>query len=978
MKFSIPKKILFLAVSLGTSLFCRAQSAAWTDVPLPEITGISVKQDDLKTVLVQFTMETSKTGADKGEAVMTSSSGSNTVKTIGKTRRSEKKVEFEMKDSGTYTFTVSAMRNGENKKHTSHSVSFTYTYPLENPVISLLNLGDGSVSVKWNAVHEAESYEISYTAADGKTQTVPAGNKTEYVLTGLKAGNYSDISVAAVRKNEKAASAAQHKLVRSEKEREWNFAWFGQSAAADRNKIEILDSNNLKFTLKSCTFNQADGAIIDKGGKFTNYHDGISFYYTVINPQTENFELTATVHVDYINPTADGQEGFGLLAMDSLGQNGVNSVNHYTNSAGLLSWKYTTHVNGAKKEIKDGLGARFVSNITSDVLAMGDSGIAENGVVAANAFNYDNANTVRTGDTFRITLKKTNTGYHAIYIPADLAEGIPTEYIMYGPEKLCQLDKNHIYVGFAVARGTNATFSDIDFKVSDPKKDPPAQEEPPELIPLTTVVDCPSSYYTRDYPFVYRANANGSITVATAAGEKLISDASVKADADFTKTIKLPKSINDLIITFKPEDGFKPQPKQVIAQYNSILGKYEQNYKAVTSYATVIIRTYKGSTIYASPNGSIFGKGTAEKPVDLLSAISYVSPGQTIVLSEGTYHIDNSKGLIIERGNSGTSNAYKTLTVQDKKRAVLDFSASKGGMQIWGDYWTIKNIDVTKTADNIKGIQVAGNYNVLDQVNAYYNGDTGIQISGQGFETFEKWPHDNLILNCTSYGNCDSAQNNADGFAAKLTCGNGNVFRGCISYGNIDDGWDLFAKIESGPIGTVLIENCLAYKNGSLPDGSGKGDGNGFKLGGDGIAVAHILRNSISYSNGMSGITSNSNPALILENVTSFGNGSSNIALYGKGSGSPRLFKATGVLSIEGTSSDNIREMPELLTDSTYFCNGSNGVNKSGSTLKAEDAFVSTDAKSIIPGRKADGSIDMKTLLELTSKVPSNIGANLK
>ncbi|MCD8188208.1 MAG: hypothetical protein LUD57_06325 [Ruminococcus sp.] len=32
---------------------------------------------------------------------------------------------------------------------------------------------------------------------------------------------------------------------------------------------------------------------------------------------------------------------------------------------------------------------------------------------------------------------------------------------------------------------------------------------------------------------------------------------------------------------------------------------------------------------------------------------------------------------------------------------------------------------------------------------------------------------------------------NADGFAAKLTCGEGNVFDGCMSYNNSDDGWDL-------------------------------------------------------------------------------------------------------------------------------------------------------------------------------------------
>ena len=65
------------------------------------------------------------------------------------------------------------------------------------------------------------------------------------------------------------------------------------------------------------------------------------------------------------------------------------------------------------------------------------------------------------------------------------------------------------------------------------------------------------------------------------------------------------------------------------------------------------------------------------------------------------------------------------------------------------------------------------------------------------------WPSDNLILNCTSYNNCDEAMEDADGFAAKLTCGEGNVFRGCIAAYNADDGWDLFAKIATGKIGAV-------------------------------------------------------------------------------------------------------------------------------------------------------------------------------
>ena len=116
---------------------------------------------------------------------------------------------------------------------------------------------------------------------------------------------------------------------------------------------------------------------------------------------------------------------------------------------------------------------------------------------------------------------------------------------------------------------------------------------------------------------------------------------------------------------------------------------------------------------------------------------------------------------------------------------------------------------------------------------------------------------------------------NADGFAAKLGVGDGNVFRGCISHHHADDGWDLFNKIEEGANGVVTIENSIAYNNG-MPPGivNAVGSiGNGFKLGGEGYPVAHIVRNNLSFDNNMDGFTDNFNPgALVMDGNVSFNN----------------------------------------------------------------------------------------------------------
>ncbi len=963
--------ILMLSLlSLSLIIFTQEGRKPWKQVALPVILSIEPDASTPGKIIVSFSFDIGTDGADKATIDMLDSKGKViTAKLMGRSTKDIKTIEFLASDSGTYSFRVTGSRTNESDTKISKIKQYVYSFPILAPSVSARNIGDGKLLVKWEAVHEAESYAVSCKEEkNGKEVSTLEIKDTKCEISGLTVRQKYTITVTAIRGKEKATSPVYGKTVKAEKEREWTFTWFGQSSKADINTIEMIDADNFVFKLNSCSFT-ADGTTEQKGGKFTAFHDGISYYYTVIDPEKENFELTATFTIDYINPTADGQEGFGLLAMDSLGAHGVNMVNHYTNSAGIIATKYEATIDGVKKTCKDTLGARFVSGITQEVLAMGDSGIAKYGSSIPRAFSYEQSNLIVKGKSYIITLKKSNTGFHAILrsgpekTPGFKEGDIVGEFIMYDINKLLQLDKDHIYVGFAVARGCNATVSNVSMKITDPKTDPPGQSEPPELVPLEFKVDSPSSYSLSKYPFVFNSNADGRLTVKNKKGGILVENQEIKAFKDFTKEFSLNKGDNEYLVSFTPDKGFKPGPKKALDSYNE-----------ASIIHTVTYNTISGKEVFVSNEGLSFpnGKGTKEKPFDLNTAIQYIKPGQVIVLLGGNYKVFRVR---IPRGNDGTAAERKFLGAAPGERVILDFSNSTSGMEIWGNYWTIENIEVCNTIGNVKGIQVGGNNNILVNIKTYNCGDTGLQISGTSKETIEKWPKNNLILNCTSYNNCDPAQNNADGFAAKLTSGEGNVFRGCIAYSNIDDGWDLFSKIESGPIGAVLIENCIAYKNGSRLDGSGNGDGNGFKLGGDGITVPHIIRNCIAFNNGTSGITSNSDPAIIVENCTSFGNKQSNIALYGKGSGE-RLFKAKNNISMKGGSGDLYKEMPELASPNNYFWNGAKSLNSEGKELGA-DIFVSIDM-SIIPGRKSDGSIDMKGLLILNEKAPKGIGANLK
>ena len=277
----------------------------------------------------------------------------------------------------------------------------------------------------------------------------------------------------------------------------------------------------------------------------------------------------------------------------------------------------------------------------------------------------------------------------------------------------------------------------------------------------------------------------------------------------------------------------------------------------------------------------------------------------------------------------------------------------------------------------------------------YKNGNTGLQISRyKSTDNWEDWPSHNLMLNCTSYLNADAGYEDADGFAAKLTVADGNVFDGCIAAYNADDGWDLFAKVETGAIGQVVIQNCVAFKNGYVLDENGQevdaGNGNGFKMGGSSISGHHILRNSVSFGNKAKGIDSNSCPDIEAYSSTSYNNESFNVAFY-TNDAKNTAFIAKGILSFKDSSNAAGQTVAEQFkpkgTQETsayenamnYYWRGENSTNSEGIAATAE-WFQNMDMNSAIHGgirRNTDGTINMNGFLAVTSAVPSGVGARM-
>ncbi|MEU0947868.1 carbohydrate-binding protein [Streptomyces canus] len=292
------------------------------------------------------------------------------------------------------------------------------------------------------------------------------------------------------------------------------------------------------------------------------------------------------------------------------------------------------------------------------------------------------------------------------------------------------------------------------------------------------------------------------------------------------------------------------------------------------------------SALYVSPSGTDSAAGTVTAPTTLTSAISRIAAGGTIYLRGGTYAYSST--VTIPAGNNGTSAARTTLSAYPGETPVLNFSAqsessSNRGIQLNADYWKLYGLVVERAGDN--GIYVGGSNNVVERTVTRFNRDTGLQLGRIASTTpSSAWPANNLILSAESHDNADSDGEDADGFAAKLTTGTGNVFRYAVSHHNIDDGWDLYTKTDTGAIGPVTVEYSLSYDNGTLSDGSqaGNGDRNGYKLGGDDIAVNHVVRHSIAYANGKHGFTWNSNPGtMTVSNNVSIDNTERNFTFDG-------------------------------------------------------------------------------------------------
>ncbi|MCL2805195.1 MAG: hypothetical protein FWD26_04575 [Treponema sp.] len=566
---------------------------------------------------------------------------------------------------------------------------------------------------------------------------------------------------------------------------------------------------------------------------------------------------------------------------------------------------------------------------------------------------------------------------------------------------LKSVNQENYYVGFFAARDAVVWVNNIRYWEADIEDCDPEDPIVPSQIDATMEILTPQIYTGNNYLHI-KTNVPGHLVVTQDFQQipnSVIQNSWIRADTGsavehnlFVIPILPPKDGDNIFsLTFYPN---KNLPDSIA--YSTYEGVVLKSTETINRTFVINKKVYHGGTepIYVSNEGLSRNSGTRENPMDLQTAILYVQPGQEIIMLDGVYMLQQT--IVIPRYNDGRFGALKTLRAENRDKVALDwkwkqdpannrppFEPMRGrAFHVMGNYWKLEGFHIRNSPGDIKGMEIGGSNNIISWIIAYSNGDSGIQIAGMSNEPTRYWPSNNRVEYCESFNNRDPADTNADAFTAKLTVGKDNVFYRCIGHSNVDDCWDLFAKRETGPIGAVTIEECVAYHAGIMsvrqPNGTwiiryfgneignNTASRNGFKLGGEGISVKHTAINSISFRNDGSAFTSNSNPSMIVRNSISIGPSGGDLQRIDIRANSGDVadgFEVNCIAGNPGADRDRDIGFPNNITRSTSISYGAGynsilfDVDEPEIYARSLDGFDGYQGKMFMK-RKADGRPD--------------------
>ncbi|MGR5254010.1 right-handed parallel beta-helix repeat-containing protein [Vibrio astriarenae] len=570
-----------------------------------------------------------------------------------------------------------------------------------------------------------------------------------------------------------------------------------------------------------------DGPVLDvvtiesRGGKLANSHEGLTFYYTEI-PTDYNFTLAADIELEQLGPetgaTPNRQEGAGIMVRDILGAERLmpqpEGHEEFPSASNMVMNLLRSHT-----RTNDGMTNINASFREGVYQPWGTSGNRLSRVDYVEGVEYG------SNTAYRMSLTRNNEHFEVSYKNGEVTERFEVKGANANITEMQNPDSQ--YIGFFASRNAKVTISNIELELSPAQTiDAPAYQA--KAVETIVEIASPLRSSSDQYPAQARANYTGTFELFVE--DKLITSEQVAAGTLFNHLIDLDSESTRIAIHFTPIEG--PSKGKMVEEFE------------VTKHELP-----DPMNLYVSPDASSRGTGSLNEPLNLATAIELIPAGGTIHLLSGDYQ-----------------QTTLPITASGTEDNVKHIKAAENGVRFIGDvnhdanYWHYEGIEVAGAR-----FIVHGSHNTFEKMVTHSAPDTGFQITSPENVGRALWASYNTVIDSESYNNMDPSQINADGFAAKMRVGDGNTFIRCIAHHNIDDGWDLFNKVEDGPNGAVTILDSIAFNNGRTLDVANKGGtiGNGFKLGGEGIPVPHVIKNSLSFNNNMDGFTDNFNPGSV-------------------------------------------------------------------------------------------------------------------
>ena len=412
--------------------------------------------------------------------------------------------------------------------------------------------------------------------------------------------------------------------------------------------------------------------------------------------------------------------------------------------------------------------------------------------------------------------------------------------------------------------------------------------------------------------------------------------------------------------------------------------------------------TVNAATYYAAPKG--MGDGSSYfSPTTFAAGVAMLTnPGDTLYLTEGTYEFTDKFSI----NKQGSASKNIVIAGYPGDAVTLDFHKvpyGTRGITIHANsvYVHIKDLAIAWSGKN--NLYCEGSYCLFERLDIYGSADTGCQMKKGG---------NNVIKNVDSHDNFDyetrdgngnaNFGGNADGFADKQFTGPGNHYIGCRAWNNSDDGWDFFQRVSNS---NTIIEDCICFMNGcpyydmsqnpratgvdkswfdskvgtQMTDRYGQtititldrypcqGNGNGFKMGGQGTDHKILIHHCLAVGNYARGFDQNNNGGTMwVYNCSAYQNAYNYgfTTAYGTNT-------IQNCISLAGQNADSYKSQNVVTIDHNSWNNGY--------SVSAND-FQSLDTTLILAARQSDGSLPEVAFMRLKTSsalIDAGIDVNL-